>query len=163
MHGWKICHLYWRVMNHATYTMQTWRGYPSTCFLIEPWRIKENIAMAENIRKTYSLCFYVLIVMEVTNKCQLWLGNNPKLLCFKNVKKFPTKYHANGKSWMTAEIFCSVLHSLDEQMVVQNRQIILFVENCAAHPKDTSFLRSGTVSGKLYKYAPTTWLRNHSH
>ena len=101
--------------------------------------------MAENIRKTYSLCFYVLIVMEVTNKCQLWLGNNPKLLCFKNVKKFPTKYHANGKSWMTAEIFCSVLHSLDEQMVVQNRQIILFVDNSAAHLKNTSIRRNVKV------------------
>jgi hypothetical protein len=38
---------------------------------IEPWHIKENLAMAENIPKTDSLCYYVLIVMEVTNKCRL--------------------------------------------------------------------------------------------
>jgi len=31
--------------------------------------------MAENIPKTDTLCYYVLIVMEVTNKCRLWLGN----------------------------------------------------------------------------------------
>jgi len=40
---------------------------------------------------------------------------------------------------MTTEIFCSFLHSLDTQMGAQNRQIILFVDNCAAHPKYTSF------------------------
>jgi len=33
------------------------------------------------------------------------------------------------------------LHSLD----AQNRQIILFVDNCAAHPKDTSFRRNVKV------------------
>ena len=61
------------------------------------------------------------------------------------VKKLPTKYYANGKVWMTTEIFCSFLHSLDVQMGVQNRQIILFVDNCAVHPKDTSFLRNVKV------------------
>jgi hypothetical protein len=83
-------------------------------------------------------------------------GKSPKPKCFNNVKKLPTKYPANRK--MT-EILCSFLHSLDVQMGAQNRQIILFVDNCAAHPKDTSFLRNvkiGTVPGKLYKYAPAT-------
>ena len=81
------------------------------------------------------------------------LGKSPKPSASRMLKKLPTKYHA------TTEIFCSFLHSLDLQMGAQNRQIILFVDNCAAHPKDTSFLRnvkSGTVPGKLYKYAPAT-------
>jgi hypothetical protein len=26
MHGWKVCHLYWKVMNQAMYTVQTRRG-----------------------------------------------------------------------------------------------------------------------------------------
>jgi hypothetical protein len=74
-HGWKVCHLYWKVMNHAMYTTQTRRGYSLTCFLIEPWHIKEKLAMEENIPKTDSLCYCVLIVIEVTSKCQLWSGN----------------------------------------------------------------------------------------
>jgi hypothetical protein len=32
---------------------------------------KGESCMAENIPKTDSLCYYVLIVMEVTNKCRL--------------------------------------------------------------------------------------------
>jgi hypothetical protein len=31
-----------------------------------------KLATEENIPKTDSLCYCVLIVMEVTNKCQLW-------------------------------------------------------------------------------------------
>jgi len=73
------------------------------------------------------------------------IGKSPRPRYFKNVKKSPTKYHANGKAWMTTKIFCSFLHSLDAQMGVQNRQIVLFVDNCAAHPKDTSFLRNVKV------------------
>jgi hypothetical protein len=73
------------------------------------------------------------------------IGKFPKPRCFKNVKKLPTKYHANGKAWMTTEIFCSFLCPLDAQMGAQKRQIILFVDNCAAHPKDTSFLRNVKV------------------
>jgi hypothetical protein len=69
--------------------------------------------------------------------------------CFKDIKKLPIKYHANSKAWMTTKIFCSFLRSLDTRMGAQNRQIILFVDNCAAYPKDTPFLRnvSGTVPG----------------
>jgi hypothetical protein len=73
------------------------------------------------------------------------IGKSPKPKCFKNVKKLPIKYHANSKAWMMTEIFCSFLHSLDVQMGAQNRQIILFVDNCAAHPKDTPFLRNVRV------------------
>jgi hypothetical protein len=62
----KVCHLYWKVMNHAMYTTQTRQGY-SSCFLKEPWRIKEKLAMEENIPKTDSMCYCVLIVMEVTS------------------------------------------------------------------------------------------------
>jgi hypothetical protein len=129
-------------MNHAMYTMQTRRGYSSTCFLIEPWRIKENLAMAGNIPKTDSLCYCVNSHGSV-KQVPTVIGKSPKPRCFKNVKKLPTKYHANGKAWMTTEIFLFVPAFFT--MGAQNRQIILFVDNCAAHPKDTSFLRNVKV------------------
>jgi hypothetical protein len=43
---------------------------------------------------------------------------------------------------MTTDIFSSFLRSLDASMGVQNRNILLFVDNCAAHPKYTTFLRN---------------------
>jgi hypothetical protein len=102
------------VMSHAMYTVKTRWGYSSTCFLIEPWHIKENLAMAEDIPKTDSLCYCVLIVMEVTSVDCDW--EIPKTKCFKNIKKLPSKYHANGKAWMMTEIFCLFLLSLNAQM-----------------------------------------------
>jgi hypothetical protein len=69
------------------------------------------------------------------------IRKSPKPSVSRTLKKLPTKYHVNGKAWMATEIFCSFLHSLG----AQNRQIILFVDNCAAHPKGTSFLRNVNV------------------
>jgi hypothetical protein len=43
------------------------------------------------------------------------------------------------------DIFSSFLLSLDASMGAQKRNIFLFVDNCAAHPKDTSFLRNVKV------------------
>jgi hypothetical protein len=80
-------------MNHAMYTIQTRRGYSSTCFLIESWRIKEKLAMEENIPKTDSLCYSVLIV----------IGKSSKPRCFNDVKKLPIKYHANSKAWIKTD------------------------------------------------------------
>jgi hypothetical protein len=37
-------------------------------------------------------------------------------------QKLPIKYHVNSKAWMTAEIFCSFLHSLDTQMGAQKKE-----------------------------------------
>jgi len=31
------------------------------------------------------------------------IGKSPKPRCFKNVKKLPTKYHVNGKAWLTTD------------------------------------------------------------
>jgi hypothetical protein len=53
------------------------------------------------------------------------IGKSSKPRCFKDVKKFPIKYHANSKAWMTTEIFCLFLHSLDTRMGAQNRQIMV--------------------------------------
>jgi hypothetical protein len=73
------------------------------------------------------------------------IGKSPKPRCLKNIKKLPSKDHANNKVWMTTDIFSSFLGSLDAHMCAQNRNILLFVDNCAAHPKDTLFLRSVKV------------------
>jgi hypothetical protein len=73
------------------------------------------------------------------------IGKSPKPRCFKDIKKLPSKYHANNKAWTTTHTFSSFLRSLDASMGVQNRNILLFVDNCAAHPKNTSFLRNVKV------------------
>jgi hypothetical protein len=67
----------------------------------------------------------------------IMIGKFSKPRCVKDVKKLPIKCDANSKAWMTTEIFCSFLHSLDTRMGAQNRKIILFVQHI---PKIHNFL-----------------------
>jgi hypothetical protein len=50
------------------------------------------------------------------------IGKSSKPRCLKDGKLLPIKYHANSKAWMTTEIFCSFLHSLDTQMGAQKKE-----------------------------------------
>lgn len=66
------------------------------------------------------------------------VGKALKPRCFKSVKTLPTKYHANKNAWMTRNLFTLQLQALDAKMGAQNRKIILFVDNCAAHTETIS-------------------------
>ena len=66
------------------------------------------------------------------------IGKSAKPRCFKNVKNLPVTYYANTKAWMTSEIFRDILNRLDRSFRAQGRKILLFVDNCAAHPSDMS-------------------------
>jgi hypothetical protein len=82
------------------YTTQTRLGYSSTCFLKEPWRIKEELAMEEIIPKrlTVLLC----VNSDGSDKqVPIVIGKSSKPRCFKDFKKLPIINHANSKAWMT--------------------------------------------------------------
>jgi hypothetical protein len=73
----------------------------------------------------------------------IWKSENPH--CFKNVRQLPTKYVANRKAWVTQAIFTDYLRALDAKMSSHNRKILLFLDQCAAHPQDTSYLKNVKV------------------
>lgn len=58
---------------------------------------------------------------------------NPR--CFKNIKQKPLDYEHNTKAWMTADLFTSWVKRFDAKMVRQKRKVILFIDNCCAHPQ----------------------------
>ncbi|XP_055907142.1 tigger transposable element-derived protein 6-like [Eupeodes corollae] len=62
------------------------------------------------------------------------IGKTKKPRCFKN-KSVPLEYYSNRKAWMTQDIWTQILFSLDEEMIKQQRKIILFVDNAACHKK----------------------------
>lgn len=64
----------------------------------------------------------------------LVIGKSQNPRCFKN-KILPINYRANNKAWMTSEIFVSELRNWDEELKRANRKILLFVDNCPAHPE----------------------------
>lgn len=58
--------------------------------------------------------------------------NNPR--CFKGIKTLPVEYMANSKAWMTSEFFERRVQKNWQKMRLENREILLFIDNCLAHP-----------------------------
>ena len=50
----------------------------------------------------------------------------------------PLCYEANSKAWMTATIFIEWPQKMDNEMKKQNHKILLFMNQCIAHPQDTN-------------------------
>ncbi|XP_022108728.1 tigger transposable element-derived protein 6-like [Acanthaster planci] len=59
--------------------------------------------------------------------------NKPR--CFKNVAYLPLSYRANRKLWMVSDLLNQWVCHLDKKFTRQKRKVLLFVDNCAAHPK----------------------------
>ncbi|XP_042911244.1 tigger transposable element-derived protein 6 [Parasteatoda tepidariorum] len=83
------------------------------------------------LRLTVLLCCYSDGSEKVT---PLVVGKSRKPRCFKNVRSFPTNYEANKKAWITKALFEDFLQKLNKKMKFQNRKIILFIDQCSAHP-----------------------------
>jgi hypothetical protein len=67
----------------------------------------------------------------------LFIGKYEKPRCFKNIKSLPVQYYFNKKSWMTSQIWNDWLQKWDLKLSRQGqRKILLFVDNCPAHPKE---------------------------
>ena len=64
----------------------------------------------------------------------IWNAENP--CCFHGVSKtsLPITYRANKKAWMTSALFKEWLERLNGSMMRQQHSILLFVDNCGAHP-----------------------------
>lgn len=73
------------------------------------------------------------------------IGKFQKPRCFKNSVTLPCKYYSNKTAWMTADLFKKFLQAFDARMGTRNRNVVLFMDKCPAHPKDLGFLRNVTV------------------
>jgi hypothetical protein len=69
-------------------------------------------------------------------------GKYNKPHCFRNVNKLPTKCTANSSSWMTSATFQEFLVQFYHHIGPKNTKILLFMDQCAAYPRDTTALRS---------------------
>ncbi|KAE9522579.1 hypothetical protein AGLY_017001 [Aphis glycines] len=79
------------------------------------------------------------------------IGKSRSPRCFKNVRTFPCEYLAQSRAWMTEILFVNWIQQLDAFFGKQKRKIILFVDNCPAHPKDIP-----TTNIKLVFFPPNT-------
>lgn len=65
------------------------------------------------------------------------IGNSAKPRCFRGLGStlcLPVMYAANKKAWMTADLFQQWLDKINSKMNAEGRSILLFIDNCTAHP-----------------------------
>jgi hypothetical protein len=54
----------------------------------------------------------------------LVIRKSENTLCFRNIRKLPTKYAGNRKAWITQAIFTDYSRALDARMSSQNIKIL---------------------------------------
>ncbi len=47
----------------------------------------------------------------------------------------PINYYSNRKAWMTSELWKEIMTKLNKKMTKENRSILMFIDNCSAHPE----------------------------
>ena len=70
----------------------------------------------------------------------LFIGKSRKPTCFQIVKSLPWDYESNKNMWITGVIYEAYLKRLNDKMKKAKWKIVIFVENCAAHSKDSNNL-----------------------
>ncbi|XP_072169422.1 tigger transposable element-derived protein 6-like [Diadema setosum] len=81
----------------------------------------------------------------------LVIGKSKQPRSLKHVRTLPLDYRANRKAWMTTEEFVSWVKRLDAKFAAENRQVLVFVDNCSAHPSV-----NGLKSIQLQFFPPNT-------
>lgn len=64
------------------------------------------------------------------------IGHSKKPRCFKgkDLSFMNMMYRSNKKAWMTSDLFCEWLDVVNRKMQQANRNIVMLVDNCSAHP-----------------------------
>ncbi|XP_064462536.1 tigger transposable element-derived protein 6-like [Ornithodoros turicata] len=61
------------------------------------------------------------------------IGKSKNPRCFKGIQRLPVEYYANKKAWVTSQLFEQWVIAFDRDMQRQRRQVLLLLDNCAAH------------------------------
>uniref|UniRef100_H3AP49 DDE-1 domain-containing protein n=1 Tax=Latimeria chalumnae TaxID=7897 RepID=H3AP49_LATCH len=75
----------------------------------------------------------------------LVIGKSQKSRCFKNVKSLPVDYKANTQAWVTSDIFSEWVKKFDRKMECQKRKVLLFIDNCPAHPTIATLMATTVI------------------
>lgn len=76
----------------------------------------------------------------------LVIGKSKNPRCFKGIKSLEVDYENNKRAWMTSDIYEQWIMGLNRKFAVQRRKILLFVDNCPAHPKNLDNLSNIQVA-----------------
>ena len=89
-------------------------------------------------KQRFTIAFFVSAAgQKIDEPIVIWKSKLPR--CFKGLKdpSWPGNVHyfSNSKSWMTSEIFETVLSKLNRKLVFENRKVVLFLDNATYNPE----------------------------
>ncbi|XP_034253475.1 tigger transposable element-derived protein 4-like [Thrips palmi] len=61
-------------------------------------------------------------------------GKAEKPRCFAGIRQFSCTYTNQQNAWMTGKEYTSWVRKFDARMRIEKRKVLLFVDNCPAHP-----------------------------
>ena len=77
------------------------------------------------------------VVKSISQKSS---GKSKKKSCFKRInaasKRKQVSYFADAKLWMQADIIGKVLEQINYIMKLENRNVLLFLNNAQVHPEN---------------------------
>ena len=93
--------------------------------------------MRDDKKDAYTACLHAKNVRWHLGDIALKQGaigkfQNPR--CFCGISCLPTSYEATKNVWMTSVIFETWLRKWDAKLSRRQRKIVLFIDNCTAHP-----------------------------
>lgn len=63
------------------------------------------------------------------------IGKYKKPRCFKGINELPVNYLSQKNGWMTAALFFQILKNLNQKFIVENRNVLILLDQCPSHPK----------------------------
>ena len=64
----------------------------------------------------------------------LVIGKLARPRCFRTAGRIPLLYESNSTAWMTGTIWQQWVKSFNSRMKRQNKEVLLFIDNCPGHP-----------------------------
>ena len=108
--------LYWRLLPDKTHAVKG-----NTCSGGKKSKERVTLLVCANMNGTEK---HPLLV----------IGKFQRPRCFSGVAHLPIEYKANTNAWMTSIIFEEWLRKWDQELTSSGGKIVLFVDNCSAHP-----------------------------
>jgi len=88
--------------------------------------------------------FFYVVLCQVKWKKTLVIGKAAKPRCFRNldIQKLPIEGRSNKKAWMTSQIMEEWLTSFNGRIKMQNRHVLLFLDNTTCHPHIYTYIQT---------------------
>lgn len=115
--------------------------------------MKDSCIGGKQSKLRLTVCLFTNMVGQ--KEPPIVIGNAKRPRCFGRIDVNPAfniDWHSNKSSWMTADIFESILKNFNRKMKLQSRKVILFLDNAKVHPNielsnvKLQFLTANTTS-----------------